>query len=324
MSVSPATAPPRTSALSADISPSCKRARARPPVLDDERAPGVALAEERGAGRARDRVALPGDDVRLDAEVVAERAPLGRRRDQVDDDAHALLLDAERRDLGEAGRLDAAHARRQRLRAAPVVDEGGHARTHAHRLDGEQVGGDLEHARIADLDERRAGGDDALALLHHAQHLARHRRHDLELVDATGAAALQGGARLGELMVGDLGAELGRRQVLRARGRLALGHLEVVRGDGARRRQLALARQIVARAAVGDAGARHRRRWTAPPPPRRRAGAPPARRARAYRAAARRPAPGAPAPRPRRRGRPPCARCAGACRPAAPRRRSAA
>ena len=53
----------------------------------------------------------------------------------------------------------------------------------------QHVGDELERARVADLEQRRAGGDDALALAEDVEHLAVDRRRDLELLGFGGARA---------------------------------------------------------------------------------------------------------------------------------------
>ena len=58
----------------------------------------------------------------IDLIGVAEAGPVLCRRDDVDQDVDPLLLDAERRNLGEGGGLDPAHASGQRAWAAPVLD----------------------------------------------------------------------------------------------------------------------------------------------------------------------------------------------------------
>ena len=117
---SPTSRPPRTSASKVPRWPTSHGAEARAAALDDEDAP----ARRRG-GRAR----CPGPAPRP-APPRRRCAPRrgSRRRgapgrvDEVADHVHALLLDAERRDLGEARGLDAAHARAERPLAAPVLD----------------------------------------------------------------------------------------------------------------------------------------------------------------------------------------------------------
>ncbi len=138
-----------------------------------------------------------------------------------------------------------------------MIDERAHGGTHAHGFDGEELGCHFEHARVADLDELRAGGDDALALAQHAQDLAGSRRQDLELIEPTRASALQRRARLGQLMVGDLGAEGRGREILRARRGVGFRHLEITLRDRGGGRELSFARQIVAGARVGDLRAGH-------------------------------------------------------------------
>ena len=69
-----------------------------------------------------------------------------RRIDEIGDHPHALLFDAERRDLGEAGRLDHAHAAVQRRVAAPMFQQHRVARMDFHRVAREHVDLDFQIA----------------------------------------------------------------------------------------------------------------------------------------------------------------------------------
>jgi hypothetical protein len=112
----------------------------------------------------------------LDAIGVAECRPGRGRILEVHQHVDALLLDAERRDLHEAGRLHAPNACSQRRLAAPLNDLHGLARGHPDGVAGEQVRHDLEPARIAHLEQRLSGGHDRLALPVPLQHDAVDRR----------------------------------------------------------------------------------------------------------------------------------------------------
>ena len=91
------------------------------------------------------------------------RLPVLVRVDEIEDDVDALLLDAERRDLGVGGRIDQADAGGER-RAAPSVDAAPRTRRDLDGVRGQKMGDDLEIARVADFGERRAGRQDLLAL----------------------------------------------------------------------------------------------------------------------------------------------------------------
>ena len=106
----------------------------------------------------------------------AVRAPLLGRAGQVDQHVDALLFDAQRRDLGEGGRLDAPHTALEHAGTAPALDAHRRARRRAQGVGGEQLGHHLEPCGVADLEQRRAQRHDALAGLQHAQHAASHRR----------------------------------------------------------------------------------------------------------------------------------------------------
>ena len=66
----------------------------------------VAAAEQSAGRHFEGLVGFPNDDAGFDAEVVAQVAALLGRREEVGDDIDALLLDAQRGHLHEAGRLD--------------------------------------------------------------------------------------------------------------------------------------------------------------------------------------------------------------------------
>src|SRR5690606_32492921 len=121
-----------------------------------------AAAEERGYGYLQHVVVFPHDDRDLDAIAVAERLPRRLRVREVDDHVDALLLDPERRNLREAERLDVPHAAVQRLgAAAPVLDDDARAGLDAHGVRRQELGHDLEVARVADRKNFRTARDDA-------------------------------------------------------------------------------------------------------------------------------------------------------------------
>src|SRR5690606_568564 len=87
--------------------------------------------------------------------------------------------DAERRDLREAGRLDAGHLGVEGC-AAPAFDRRRGSDLDLHGIRRQQLDDDLEIVRIADLDQWRAGYDDLLAALHDLQHLPADGRSHLD------------------------------------------------------------------------------------------------------------------------------------------------
>ena len=91
--------------------------------LDDEHGPGLALPEQRAERDEQGIRRLVDDDADEHAVVVAEPAPLAGIARERQHDLDALLLDAERRHLGEAGGLDPVHLGRQ-LKPAPALDDG--------------------------------------------------------------------------------------------------------------------------------------------------------------------------------------------------------
>ena len=79
-------------------------------VPDGEDSPVVTLPKERATGTVSTLSALQTRDVHDHPIVVTELRPGLGRIDEIDDRADPLLLDAERGDLEEAGRIDARHA----------------------------------------------------------------------------------------------------------------------------------------------------------------------------------------------------------------------
>ena len=97
------------------------RSRARPPATANTAQPSPCLKSAL-TGHQHRVVARLDRDPRVDAMSVAEVSPRGRRRREVDHDIDPLLLDAQRRDLGERGRLDEPDAAGEHGRAAAVVE----------------------------------------------------------------------------------------------------------------------------------------------------------------------------------------------------------
>ena len=110
--------------------------------------------------------------------------------DKVDDHIHPLLLDTQRRDFGEAERLDQLHFAFQRFVTAPIVDQDRATRFDFYRIAGKQIADDLDVGRIAKLHDRSANSDRCLAFLNHPQHRTAFRR-----ADGQGAAACFAGGR---------------------------------------------------------------------------------------------------------------------------------
>ena len=119
--------------------PSSTSACARDPP-QSRRPPILAATEEAADRHLEDVRLLPDDDPNLHAVAVAERPRGGRRIDEIDDDVDALLLDAERGHLREAGRLDAANAALERLAAAPLLDQHASVRPDPDGVGRQQVG----------------------------------------------------------------------------------------------------------------------------------------------------------------------------------------
>src|SRR5262245_24030771 len=90
--------------------------------VDRVHGPLVAFTEEGARRHLEHARRFPRHDADLDAIGVAERRA-DFRIDEVEDDVHALFFDAERGDLCETGGLDPAHARLDRLLAAPLLDD---------------------------------------------------------------------------------------------------------------------------------------------------------------------------------------------------------
>ena len=130
------------------------------------------------------------------------------------------------------------HAALERRVAAPAFDN--HTLP-ARDVDGvrrEQVHDDLESARVADLDERRAGGNDGFALLKDSQHTAVGGRAYRDAVASVRSRRAGGGGdecglRALELVIAHLeGCKCGRkRRAPRAKRPLSL--VELALGDRA-------------------------------------------------------------------------------------------
>src|SRR5262249_48881921 len=155
-----------------------------------------------------------------------------------DDREHALLLDAERRDLREADRLDAAHVRLERRAAALALEQRARAGRELHGVAGEDLHLDLQRGRVAQLEDRRARADDALALAQDLAPAPRAGRASLDLAAVRAAVIVAG---------------VGQR---RARGlELVAGHVHgegrrALRGLGAARARLGLVEQLARRGAA--------------------------------------------------------------------------
>ena len=143
----------------------------RAPRLVHEHRPLHTIAEQRSQRYLENVLALREHDPGIDLVAVCEARPFVTQAHDVDDDVDPLLFDAERRDLGETERFDEPNSALERMVAAPAVDDHALAGLHLHGVGGQQIDGDLEVARVADLDHGRAAFDDALALLQQLQHL---------------------------------------------------------------------------------------------------------------------------------------------------------
>ena len=178
MTCSLASSPRSTSATSAlRWSISTVRRNARP-LLRDVYRPVLALAEQCRQRHAQHVVGAPGGDLGIDPIVVAEHCGVDRL--EIEDGAHPLLVDAERRHLGEAARLDAPHAGGQDALTTPAAHRDGSARLHFHRIGRQQLDDDLHVAGIADLEQRRTGQHHLLALVQTLQDAPARRRLDAD------------------------------------------------------------------------------------------------------------------------------------------------
>src|SRR5262245_49531226 len=83
--------------------------------------PVVALAEQGANRNGQHIIALPGRHMDDHAELVAQTRPAFPAAIQVDGYLHALLLDAQRRYLEKAGRIDPPDAALE-CRTTPTVD----------------------------------------------------------------------------------------------------------------------------------------------------------------------------------------------------------
>ncbi len=129
------------------------RSEQRAPASDAERRVAASVAEDR-AGRHAQRVF---DGAQYEAGVdpigIAQSRPFGARAGQFDDDPDALLLDAERGDLGEAAWLDANDLAGQGLGIAPPEQFHGHPRAQPHRVGGQHVHFHFQPLRVANLEQ---------------------------------------------------------------------------------------------------------------------------------------------------------------------------
>ena len=168
-------------------SPASRPARSRPRTLPGGRpAPRAGAraaidARTRATRRPRRNSALAGTCTTSSAfpRRCAPRPDSRRRgaggRDEIADHVDALLLDAERRDLGEA--RGSTSRTRARAAASPPQSSIEHPRRPAGpaRRRPRARRPRSRCAGIPELEQRRAGRDDALALLEHAQHVAADR-----------------------------------------------------------------------------------------------------------------------------------------------------
>src|SRR5262249_32092093 len=117
-----------------------------------------------------------------DAIIMPKSRPRLRRVDEIDRCPHPLFLDAERRDFEEARWIDPRYPRPNR-RSAPATDPHGRTGLDLDRVGRQEVGYDLQVARIADLDQWRAGLDDRFALLNDLKHATGDGRAELHAAD---------------------------------------------------------------------------------------------------------------------------------------------
>ena len=136
-------------------------------------------------------------------------------RIESDDHPDALLFNAQRRDLGKADRFDPAHAASQLAVAAPMLEHHTHSGMQSHRISRQHIDLDLQRARVANLDDRLAGGYRAFALACNFQHATVHRRAQHHRLGATTASGVL------QCSAGDL--QLMPRRGDRKVGRLQLG-----------------------------------------------------------------------------------------------------
>jgi len=85
--------------------------------------------------------------------IMSKRGPGRGRVDEIDGRAHALLLDAERRDFEKACGIYTRDAPAERC-AAPAIDCDGVAGLDLNGISGEEVGHHLQIERIADVEQR--------------------------------------------------------------------------------------------------------------------------------------------------------------------------
>jgi hypothetical protein len=113
-------------------------------VVDDPiNGPLVTVPKHRAGRDLHDGSTFQHDNPDLDPVRVAKWRTLQRRSVEIEDDVDALLLDAEGRDLGKTGRLDAPHGGVERALAAPLLKQDGQDK----RADGE-TGSDPSTAAI--------------------------------------------------------------------------------------------------------------------------------------------------------------------------------
>ncbi len=137
-------------------------------------------------GRCRQLAQSQIGHLRDDAVAIAEARIAGI---EVEHGVDSLLLDAERRDLGEGGRVDPPHRGLERLAAAPVGDQRLGAGMDAHRIGREQVDDDLEPGRVADIGDLGAGLHGLRALGVDGEHDAVDGRDEVDAAAALHVAA---------------------------------------------------------------------------------------------------------------------------------------
>ncbi len=106
----------------------------------------------------------------VDLKAVANPAPAFRRVSEIDHDIDALLLDAQRGDLGEPVRFNLGDASMQRFVTAPFLDDHPLIGLDTDRVRGQEIDDDLKLVGVADLDQRLARFNNPFALVKDAQH----------------------------------------------------------------------------------------------------------------------------------------------------------
>ena len=146
--------------------------------------------KQSSGGRAQRGSVFPDDDAGLDPVVVAEGQPFFEGLRKIGDDVNALFFDAERGNFRESRRLHMAHPGRQGFRAAPLLKQDACSGLNRHPIAREHFDPDFEISRIAHLQQRKAAGHHARALLQDPQNPSAHGRSNRERFRASGAAVL--------------------------------------------------------------------------------------------------------------------------------------